>query len=180
MQNVIIQAGLLVGGLLCAYQVTQGQKTVGDFVLYLAYILQLYQPLNDFGSYYKSIQKNLVDMEKMLDLMHEPVEVKDPIKPTPLNVEKGEIEFRNVTFAYDERNPILKNVSFRVPSGQTVAIVGPSGGGKVSNKNSSYRVISTHWSAYRLSGIMFWWCKARHLILANFWEITCLFFLFSV
>ncbi|CAG8511295.1 10983_t:CDS:10 [Paraglomus brasilianum] len=129
-QNVIIQAGLLVGGLLCAYQVTQGQKTVGDFVLYLAYILQLYQPLNDFGSYYKSIQKNLVDMEKMLDLMHEPVEVKDPIKPTPLNVEKGEIEFRNVTFAYDERNPILKNVSFRVPSGQTVAIVGPSGGGK--------------------------------------------------
>ncbi|CAG8502977.1 5048_t:CDS:10 [Paraglomus occultum] len=129
-QNVIIQAGLLVGGLLCAYQVTQGEKTVGDFVLYLAYILQLYQPLNNFGSYYKSIQKNLVDMEKMIDLMHEPIEVNDPPDPKPLVVQKGEVEFRNVTFAYDERIPILKNVSFKVPSGRTVAIVGPSGGGK--------------------------------------------------
>ncbi|CAG8588309.1 8119_t:CDS:10 [Paraglomus brasilianum] len=129
-QNVIIQAGLLVGGLLCAYQVTQGQKTVGDFVLYLAYILQLYQPLNDFGSYYKTIQKNLVDMEKMLDLMHEPLEIEDPSTAKPLEMEKGEIEFKNVSFAYDERIPILKNVSFRVPSGHTVAIVGPSGGGK--------------------------------------------------
>ncbi|CAG8628574.1 11176_t:CDS:10, partial [Paraglomus occultum] len=129
-QNIIIQAGLLGGGLLCAYQVTQGQKTVGDFVLYLAYILQLYQPLNDFGSYYKTIQKALVDMEKMLDLMHEPLEIKDPPSAKLLEMEKGEIEFQNVSFAYDERIPILRNVSFRVPSGHTVAIVGPSGGGK--------------------------------------------------
>ena len=81
-------------------------------------------------------------MEKMLDLMHEPLEIEDPSTAKPLEMEKGEIEFKNVSFAYDERIPILKNVSFRVPSGHTVAIVGPSGGGKVSNKISSYKVIS--------------------------------------
>ena len=108
--------------------------SVGDFVMYLTYILQLYQPLNWFGNYYRALQKNFVDMEKMLDLLQEPPEIKDLQQAAPLAVKKGEVAFENVSFSYDSRMPLLKNVSFTIPSGSTVAIVGPSGGGKVGNK----------------------------------------------
>ncbi|KAJ3217212.1 Homocysteine S-methyltransferase 1 [Dinochytrium kinnereticum] len=131
-QTFIIQAGLLVGCLLCAKRiVVDGTMVLGDFVLYLTYITQLYGPLNWFGNYYRVIQKNFVDMEKMLDLFEENVEVQDADTAGPLDVQGGEVVFENVTFAYDPRiPPILQDVSFRVPAGATVALVGPSGGGK--------------------------------------------------
>jgi len=133
-QNTVIQVGLLAGCLLCARRIVRGDMSVGDFVMYLTYILQLYQPLNWFGNYYRALQKNFVDMEKMLDLLQEPPEIKDLQQAAPLAVKKGEVAFENVSFSYDSRMPLLKNVSFTIPSGSTVAIVGPSGGGKVGNK----------------------------------------------
>ncbi|KAG9298941.1 hypothetical protein G9A89_015963 [Geosiphon pyriformis] len=129
-QNIIIQCGLVAGCLLCAKRITNGEMTGGDFVLYLTYIIQLYGPLNWFGTYYRVIQKNFVDMEKMLDLLQEVPEVKDLPDAAPLIVKKGEVAFENVSFHYDPRTPILKNISFTIPSGSTVALVGPSGGGK--------------------------------------------------
>jgi len=129
-QNVVIQLGLLAGCLLCASRIRKGEMGVGDFIMYLTYIIQLYGPLNWFGNYYRVIQKNFVDMEKMLDLLQELPEVKDLPHAESLNVQKGEVVFDNVSFYYDPRVPTLKNISFSIPSGSTVALVGPSGGGK--------------------------------------------------
>ncbi|GES92098.1 ATP-binding cassette sub-family B member 6, mitochondrial [Rhizophagus clarus] len=129
-QNVVIQLGLLAGCLLCASRIRRGEMSVGDFVMYLTYIIQLYGPLNWFGNYYRVIQKNFVDMEKMLDLLQELPEVKDLPHAESLTVQKGEVIFDNVSFHYDPRVPTLKNISFTIPSGSTVALVGPSGGGK--------------------------------------------------
>jgi len=130
-QNVIIQLGLFVGCCMCAKRIVLDKTmTVGDLVLYLSYITQLYGPLNYFGGYYRTIQKNFVDMENMLDLFQEPPEVKDLPNAKPLIVSGGTVVFDNVFFHYDDRAPTLKGVSFTIPSGQTVAIVGPSGSGK--------------------------------------------------
>ncbi|KAJ2357390.1 ATP-binding cassette-type vacuolar membrane transporter Hmt1, partial [Coemansia sp. RSA 2618] len=128
-QNFIVQAGLLACALLSAKRVYEGKMTVGDFTMLLSYIAQLYGPLNWFGTYYRVIQKNFIDMEKLLELFDEPVEVKDPVAPARLEVPQGEVVFDNVSFSYDKQ-PTLKNVSFKVPAGSTVAIVGPSGSGK--------------------------------------------------
>ncbi|KAJ2875493.1 ATP-binding cassette-type vacuolar membrane transporter Hmt1 [Coemansia aciculifera] len=128
-QNLIIQFGLLAGALLSAKRVSEGKMTVGDFTMLLSYINQLYGPLNWFGTYYRVIQKNFIDMEKLLELFDVPVEVEDPVVPVPLQVPKGEVVFDNVSFSY-EKQLTLKNVSFKVPAGSTVAIVGPSGSGK--------------------------------------------------
>ena len=129
-QNAIITAGLLGGSLLCAYRVTQGLLTVGDFVLFGTYILQLYSPLNFFGTYYRMIQAAFVDMENMFDLFEVEAEVKDTHSAVPLSITTGQLEFRNVYFHYLPEKPILKNVSFCVKPGETVALVGPSGAGK--------------------------------------------------
>ncbi|CAG8844076.1 8851_t:CDS:1, partial [Racocetra persica] len=128
--NVTIQFGLLAGLLLCAARISKNEMSIGDFAMYLSYILQLYAPLNWFGNYYRVIQKNFVDMEKMLDLLQEPPEIKDLPNAAPLVVKKGEVVFDNVSFSYDSKVPTLKNISFSIPSGYTVALVGPSGGGK--------------------------------------------------
>jgi ABC-type transport system involved in Fe-S cluster assembly fused permease/ATPase subunit len=94
LQNVIIQTGLIVGCLLCAKRIlVDGTMTVGDFVLFLSYLTQLYGPLNYFGNYYKTIQKNFVDMEKMMDLFEESIEIEDSVDAVPLQLQHTAIEF---------------------------------------------------------------------------------------
>ncbi|KAG0268859.1 Homocysteine S-methyltransferase 1 [Actinomortierella ambigua] len=129
--NLVIQAGLALGCLLCAKRVAQKEMEVGEFVMYYAYILQLYGPLNLFGSSYRSLQKNFVDMEKMLDLFKEKVEVKDsPDCKELLMTTGGDVVFENVSFGYNPKHPNVKGISFRIPHGKKLALVGPSGGGK--------------------------------------------------
>ncbi|CAG8495308.1 1956_t:CDS:2 [Paraglomus brasilianum] len=129
-QNLIITLGLLVGTLLCAYRTAQGEFTVGHLVLFLTYISQLYTPLNFFGTYYRLIQSNFIDMEQMFDLFKQELNVKDAPDATELKVTEGTVTFENVCFSYDPRQQALNNVSFTIPQGKTVALVGPSGGGK--------------------------------------------------
>ncbi|KAF9918225.1 Homocysteine S-methyltransferase 1 [Linnemannia zychae] len=128
--NVVIQGGLALGCLLCAKRVAQKEMVVDDFVMYYTYIIQLYGPLNLFGTSYRSLQKNFIDMEKMLDLFQEPVEIQDIPEAKPLIMTGGEVVFENVSFGYSPKNPNLKSVSFRIPHGKKLALVGPSGGGK--------------------------------------------------
>ena len=129
-QNVIITIGLLVGSLLCAYRVTQGVLQVGDFVLFATYIIQLYQPLNWFGTYYRMIQQSFIDMENMFELFDVEQEIKDEPDAKPIALTAGKIEFKNVYFHYNPQKPILQDVSFTVEPGETLALVGPSGAGK--------------------------------------------------
>uniref|UniRef100_A0A182J8S9 ATP-binding cassette sub-family B member 6 n=1 Tax=Anopheles atroparvus TaxID=41427 RepID=A0A182J8S9_ANOAO len=131
MQNIIVCGGLLAGSLLCAYLVVyEDGLTVGDYVLFASYIIQLYVPLNWFGTFYRAIQKNFVDMENMFDLMREDQEVLDAPGAGELAVVRGAIDFNDVSFGYNIERFVLRNVSFTVPAGRTVAIVGPSGAGK--------------------------------------------------
>ncbi|XP_044043980.1 ATP-binding cassette sub-family B member 6-like [Siniperca chuatsi] len=129
-QNLIIGSGLLAGSLLCAYFVTEGKFKVGDFVLFGTYIIQLYTPLNWFGTYYRIIQKSFIDMESMFKLFEEEEEVKDEVNAGNFLYKLGKVEFENVYFSYTNGKEILKDVSFTVLPGQTVALVGPSGSGK--------------------------------------------------
>ncbi|KAI9294244.1 P-loop containing nucleoside triphosphate hydrolase protein [Neoconidiobolus thromboides FSU 785] len=129
-QNIILTLALLLGSLLCSYQITTGTKKIGDFVYFNAYLLQLSVPLNFFGTLYRMIQQNMIDMEKMIELKNQEQSVKDNQNSLKLNVTKGEIEFKNVSFKYNEDKQILNSINFKILNGQRVALVGPSGGGK--------------------------------------------------
>ncbi|XP_077298500.1 ABC transporter ATP-binding protein/permease Hmt-1 [Arctopsyche grandis] len=131
MQNVIVCAGLLAGSLLCMKMIVYKEGlSVGDYVLFSSYIIQLYVPLNWFGTFYRGIQKNFVDMENMFDLFRENSDIRDAIGAPALLARRGAIEFRNVKFSYVPERLILNDVSFTVQPGKTVALVGPTGSGK--------------------------------------------------
>ena len=129
-QALVFTVGTVVCMLLAARDVTRGVLTVGDFVMINAILIQLYLPLNFMGMVYREIKQGLIDIETMFALLHEPSEIVDKPGAKKLRVKKGEINFEDVTFAYDPERPILKQVSFTVPAGKMVAIVGPSGAGK--------------------------------------------------
>jgi ATP-binding cassette, subfamily B, vacuolar membrane transporter HMT1/ACLQ len=129
-QGFIFIMGLLAACLLSAYRVSQSQATVGNFVSLLTYMAQLQAPLNFLGSYYRIIQSNLIDAERMLELFTQEPTVTDKPDAKDLVVKEGEIKFEKVNFAYDTRRPALKDLTFTAPPGRTVALVGESGGGK--------------------------------------------------
>ncbi|ARP76258.1 ABCB family ABC transporter ATP-binding protein/permease [Bordetella genomosp. 6] len=129
-QAVIISAGLTLVMWMAARGIAQGRYTLGDFVLVNTYLLQLYDPLSFFGFIYREIKQALIDMERMFELLGEGREIADPPGALALRLEGGAVEFRDVYFGYDPRRPILKGVSFRIPAGRTVAVVGTSGAGK--------------------------------------------------
>jgi len=129
-QGAIIAVGVTIVMLMAGFGVRAGTLTVGDFVLVNTYLLQLYLPLNFLGSAYREIKHSLTDMEDMFVLLDANEEIQDIPNAPNLDATKGEVRFENVTFAYDPRRPVLKDVSFTVPSGKSVAIVGASGAGK--------------------------------------------------
>lgn len=129
-QAAVISVGLVIIMAMAGYGVVGGTMTIGDFVLVNSYLIQLFLPLNFLGFVYREIKRSLADMESMFELMEENAEVKDDQTARPLDVSAGEVVFENVAFGYDPRRPILKDVSFTVPAGKTVAIVGSTGAGK--------------------------------------------------
>ena len=129
-QAVIFTIGLATAMVLCAYEVRAGTKTVGDFVLINAMMIQLYQPLNFMGMVYREIKQAVTDIESMFAILARVPEIMDVAGARPLKVTSGTIRFENVSFAYEPERRILKGVSFEVPAGKTVAVVGPSGAGK--------------------------------------------------
>jgi len=123
-----IGAGAIV--VLGGMDVASGAMTVGAFVLINTYLLQLVRPLERLGNLYRSIKQALIDLEQMVRIFDEKPEVTDAENAVPLPDGPGAIRFENVSFAYDPRRPILKNVSFDLEPGHKLALVGPSGGGK--------------------------------------------------
>ncbi|XP_045773433.1 ATP-binding cassette sub-family B member 6 [Maniola jurtina] len=153
MQNIIICGGLLAGSILAISMVVRTYElTVGDYVLFASYIVQLYVPLNWFGTYYRAIQKNFVDMENMFDLMRVDSDVCDAAGAPDLLVRRGGIEFKHVSFGYGPERLVLNNVSFRVAPGSTVALVGPSGAGKSTVMRLLFRFYDVNEGAVLVDG----------------------------
>ena len=129
-QNLVFTLGLMITCFIAAYQVTTGQRKVGAFVTLLTYMAQLQQPLNFFGTFYRSIQSAMINSERMLELFKERPTVVDGPTAEDLPSCQGEIRFSEVKFAYDPRRPALDGLSFTCAPGTTTALVGESGGGK--------------------------------------------------
>jgi len=128
-QTFIIMVGITIMLVMSVYGIKSGNINVGGFVVINAYMLQLYQPLNWLGSVYREIRQSLTDMENMFSLLEISPTTKEGLENIPQN-NVTEIRFDKVSFDYDIRRTIIKKISFTVPDGKKVAIVGPTGAGK--------------------------------------------------
>jgi ABC-type transport system involved in Fe-S cluster assembly fused permease/ATPase subunit len=153
-QAAIIAVGLALVMLMAAQGVRAGTMTVGKFVLVNTYLMQLYQPLNFIGFVYREIKQGLVDMEQMFRLLGTHAEITDRPDAVPLPTSGGaaELRFDNVVFGYRPDRVILHGVSFTVPPGRTLAIVGPTGAGKSTISRLLFRFYDVVEGAVRIDG----------------------------
>lgn len=129
-QSTIIAIGVTLLMLLAAEQVIDGSMTLGDLVLINAFMLQLYMPLHFLGFVYREIKHSLADMERMFTLLDEHKEIEDKPDVQALDAANATIRFSHVDFSYEQNRQILFDVSFDIPAGQNIAVVGHSGSGK--------------------------------------------------
>jgi len=129
-QSAIIAVGITLLMLLASSEVVQGNMTLGDLVLVNVFMLQLYMPLHFLGFVYREIKNSLADMERMFKLLTENREVEDAENASALELSHGRVEFKDVAFSYESNRRILSGLSFEIPAGHTVAVVGASGAGK--------------------------------------------------
>jgi len=129
-QQLIIAVGLVLMLWRATQGVADGRMTLGDLVMVNAFMIQLYIPLGFLGVLYREIKQGLTDLDKMFTLMEREREVADAPGAVALATSVPSVRFENVHFAYDPARPILHGISFEIPAGKTVAVVGPSGSGK--------------------------------------------------
>ena len=151
-QGAIIAIGVaLLMGMAANGGVT-GQMSIGDLVLVNAYLIQLYAPLNFLGFVYREIKHSLADMEKMFTLMEVGEEIADKPDAQTLSTRSAAIRFDQVDFHYDPKRQILHDVSFDIPAGHTVAVVGSSGAGKSTLSRLLFRFYDVTGGAIRING----------------------------
>ncbi len=151
-QSLIIGIGLTAMLIMTGSGVVDGRFTIGDFTMVTMYLIQLFLPLNFLGFVYREIKQSLIDMEAMFNLLEEQKEIDDLSDAPNLKIPKGEVVFDNVTFGYDTRRQILKDVSFSIPAGNSVAIVGSSGAGKSTIARLLFRFYDVKGGEIRIDG----------------------------
>ncbi|MFS4551581.1 ABCB family ABC transporter ATP-binding protein/permease [Comamonas resistens] len=153
-QQLIIGVALVAILWRATQGVVDGRLTLGDLVMINAFMIQLYIPLNFLGVIYREIKQSLTDLNRMFTLMDKEREVADDPDAQPLQIGNPppEVRFENVQFAYDPSRPILHDVSFTIPAGRTVAVVGPSGSGKSTLARLLFRFYDVQGGHVRIAG----------------------------
>jgi ATP-binding cassette subfamily B protein len=151
-QSVIIAIGITALMVLAADEVVKGKMTVGDLVLVNVFMIQLYMPLHFLGFVYREIRNSLADMEKMFSLLTEHREIADAPSAATLVIGKASVKFDQVEFSYAPDRQILFGVSFDIPAGHTVAVVGSSGAGKSTLSRLLFRFYDMQQGSISING----------------------------
>jgi ATP-binding cassette subfamily B protein len=152
-QSLVIALAVTALMFLAAEGVATQQLTLGDLVLVNALLIQLYIPLNFLGMVYREIKQSLADMERMFRLLGENLEVRDKPGAPDLAPGPATVQFRDVDFSYEPARRILHQVSFAIPAGQRVAVVGHSGSGKSTLARLLYRFYDVGAGAILVNGM---------------------------
>ena len=147
-----IAIGVTLMVIRAANGVVEGTLSLGDLVMVNAFLLQMFQPLGFLGVMYREIKQSITDVERMFTLLLRPREVEDIPDARVLTVHGGEVKFEQVSFAYNADRPILKNVSFTIPAGKTVAAVGASGAGKSTLARLLFRFYDVNDGSIKIDG----------------------------
>ena len=151
-QSAIIAVAATTLMVLAAQGVASKNLTLGDLVLVNALLIQLYIPLNFLGMAYREIKQSLIDMDRMFGLLEENREIQDSPGAQPLAAGPATVRFENVNFSYEPQRQILFDVSFEIPAGHKVAVVGHSGSGKSTLARLLYRFYDVGGGAIRING----------------------------
>ena len=151
-QALIIGVAMIVIMAMAVREVASGEITLGDFTMINAYLLQLFIPLNALGFVYREIRQALVNVERLFRLLGDSPAIQDTQDATELAVDKGEVQFDHIHFAYRPDRPILQDVSFSIPAGHKVAVVGASGAGKSTLARVLFRFYDVDQGAIRIDG----------------------------
>lgn len=152
-QSLIIALAVTALMFLVAEGVAARELTLGDLVLVNGLLIQLYIPLNFLGMVYREIKQALADMERMFRLLGENLEVRDKPGAGELAAGPASVEFRDVDFSYEPARRILHGVTFQIPAGKRVAVVGHSGSGKSTLARLLYRFYDVGGGVIRVNGV---------------------------
>lgn len=151
--STITTSFIYVVGVSCIINGGQSGVTIGVLIAFTAYISRFWAPINTIASFYNSLLTAISYLERIFETIDEPVEVKDAPDATDMPPIKGDVSFEHVRFSYEDGVPILKDVSFDVKQGQTIAIVGPTGAGKTTIVNLLSRFYNVDSGEVLIDGI---------------------------